>query len=164
MMRFLLAFVGGTLITLAMLVIGLSFFDDPPNKASLRKGVEVAPLPAHHTVDIADWVRETRGDLPEPVDGEPVARLPAPPPVVFQRADIEGFVQVRFTVLPDGSASDVRVFGAVPAGYYERQAVEQVLARRWEPGVDDDGNRVRRDATEVVRFTLPADTPRRVDP
>lgn len=163
-MRFLLAFAGGTLITLAMLVIGLSFFDDPPNKASLRKGVEVAPLPAHHTVDIADWVRETRGDLAEPVDGEPVVRLPAPPPVVFQRADIEGFVQVRFTVLPDGTASDVRVFGAVPAGYYERQAVEQVLARRWEPGVDDDGNRVRREATEVVRFTLPADTPRRVDP
>lgn len=163
-MRFLFALVGGLLITLAMLVIGLSFFDDPPNQASLRKGVEVTPLPTHHSVDIAEWVRETRGDLPEPVDGEPVARLPAPPPVVFERADIEGFVQVRFTVLPDGSASAVRVFGAVPAGYYERQAIEQVRAQRWEPGVDEDGNRVQRDATEVVRFTLPADTPRRVDP
>lgn len=163
-MRFLVALAGGLLITLAMLVIGISFFDDPPNQASLRKGVEVTPLPAHHSVDIAEWVRETRGDLPEPIDGEPVARLPAPPPVVFQRADIEGFVQVRFTVLPDGSASAVRVFGAVPAGYYERQAVEQVRARRWEPGVDADGNPVPRDSTEVIRFTLPADTPRRVDP
>ncbi|MEX0900683.1 MAG: energy transducer TonB [Gammaproteobacteria bacterium] len=162
-MRFLLAMVGGLLITLAMLVIGLNFFDDPPSKASLRKGVEVAPLPTHHKVDVAEWVRETRGDLPEPIDGEPVARLPAPPPVKFLRDDIDGFVQVRFTVQPDGSASDVRVFGAVPAGYYEQQAIDQVRARRWEPGVDGDGNRVPRDATEVVRFTLPADTPRRVN-
>lgn len=163
-MRFLAALAGGLLITLAMLVIGISFFDDPPNEASLRKGVEVTPLPARQSVDVAEWVRETRGDLPEPVDGEPVARLPAPPPVEFTRGDIEGFVQVRFTVLPDGSATDVRVFGAVPAGYYEEQAVEQVRARQWEPAVDENGNRTQRDATEVVRFTLPADTPRRVGP
>ena len=163
-MRYILAFIGGTAITVAMLLVGISFFDEPPSKATLRKGVVVEPLPQHTSVDVADWLDQTRGDLPEAVEGEPVTRLPPPPPVDFARADIEGFVQVRFTVDADGRPSDVRVFGAVPPGYYERQALEQVASRRWEPGVDADGNPVPRDATEIVRFTVPANTPRRVDP
>jgi TonB family protein len=75
--------------------------------------------------------------------------------------EISGFVQVVFTVQPDGTVSEARVFGAVPAGYYEEQALERVRARSWEPGVDADGNIVARQATEVIEFTLPADTPRR---
>ena len=41
MIRFILAFIGGTVITLALLLVGISLFDDPPSKASLRKGVTV---------------------------------------------------------------------------------------------------------------------------
>lgn len=160
-MRFVFAFLGGLAITTAMLLVGLSFFDEPPSKASLRRGVEVTPLPPGREVDVADWLEQARGDLPP--QGEAPARLPPPPPVEFRREDIHGFVQLRFTVQPDGRATDIRVFGAVPPGYYERQAIDQVRARRWEPGVDEDGNAVSRRATEVVRFSLPADSPRRVE-
>lgn len=159
-MRFVLAMIGGILITLAMVVIGLSFFDDPPNRASLRQGVEVTRVPPQQRVDVADWLRETRADLPE--EGEPVPRLPPPPPAVFTRDDVQGFVQLRFTVQPDGRATDVRVFGAVPPGYYERQAIEEVSSRRWEPGVDDAGQPTSRAANEIIHFTVPADAPRRV--
>ena len=41
MIRFILAFIGGTVITLALLLFCISLFDDPPSKASLRKGVTV---------------------------------------------------------------------------------------------------------------------------
>ena len=160
-MRFVLAFLGGLVITTAMLLIGLSFFDDPPSEASLRKGVEVTPLPPQREVDVADWLAQTRADLPDP-NAAP-QRLPPPPPVEFER-DINGFVQLRFTVQPDGRATDISVFGAAPTGYYERQAIEQVRSRRWEPGVDENGNPTQRRATEVIRFSLPANSPRRVDP
>jgi TonB family protein len=162
-MRFIMAFIGGLAITTALLLVGISLFDEPPSKASLRHGVTVEPLPPGAAVDVAEWLEETRGDLPQRVDGEPVARLPPPPPVAFARADIRGFVQVRFTVLPDGRASDVRVFGAAPEGYFEDEAVAQVRARRWQPALDDDGEPVAREVTEVVEFTVPADAPRRSD-
>ena len=164
MIRFILAFIGGTVITLALLLVGISLFDDPPSKASLRKGVTVEPLPDRAAVDVSAWLAETRGDLPERIGNEPIPRVEAPPSADFVRADIQGFVQVRFTVQPDGSATDVRVFGAVPEGYYEAQAIEQVRARRWQPALDDDGRPVARTATEVVEFTVPAAAPRRVGP
>ena len=164
MVRFIVAFIGGMLITLALLLFGISLFDEPPSKASLRKGVTVEPLPEGAAVDVADWLSQTRGDLPQRVDGEPITRLPPPPAADFTRAEIQGFVQVRFTVMPDGSATDVRVFGAVPEGYYEAAAVEQVKARRWQPALDEDGRPVAREATEVVEFSVPADAPRRVGP
>ena len=58
MIRFILAFIGGTVITLALLLVGISLFDDPPSKASLRKGVTVEPLPDHASVDVAEWLEE----------------------------------------------------------------------------------------------------------
>lgn len=141
-----------------MLVAGLQFFDGRVTPASLRKGIEVVPLPSHQRVDVAEWIRDTRGDLPDPIAG-PEVRVP--PPFEIGARDINGFVQLTFTVQPDGRATDVRVFGAAPAGYYEEQAVAAVHARRWEPGVDADGRPATRRATEVIEFSVPADAPRR---
>lgn len=155
MIRFIIFALGGLAITLAMLIAGISFFDQPPDRASLRQGIPVTPLPAARSVDIADWLREARGDLP-PADAPP-SRLPPPPPMEFARADINGFVQLRFTVQPDGRATDIRVFGAVPPGVYEAQAIEQVRGRRWQPGTDEQGRAVARPVTEIIEFSVPAD-------
>lgn len=154
-MRFVVAAIGGLLISGTMLVVGISLFDDPPDRASLRQGVEITPLPPQQQVDVSDWLREARGDLPDA--GEPPMRLPPPPPVEFRREDITGFVQLRFTVQPDGRATDIRVFGAIPPGIYEDQAIAQVRARRWDPALDEAGRPVARAATEIVEFTVPAD-------
>jgi TonB family protein len=163
-MRLVVSALLGTLVVVAMLLTALYFFDGKVDNASLRQGMEVTALPTNSRLDVAEWMEETRGDIPEEnEDGDPVPRLPPPPPFELERPDISGFVQLVFTVSPDGQATDIRVFGAVPSGYYEAQAITAVRERRWDPDIDTDGRPVSRRATEVIRFTVPADTPRQLD-
>lgn len=76
-------------------------------------------------------------------------------PDLDDERQVEGFVQVEFTILPDGSVEDVEVLGAQPSGVYEEQARQQVesgdfahLADPQEP----DGYR----HTEIIDFSVPA--------
>lgn len=154
-MRFLVSAVLGLSVTVAMLAAALHFYDGRVNQASLRRGIEVTPLPAHHRNDVAEWLRQARGDLPE-VGADPVARLAPPPRVEVAPREISGFVQLSFVVQPDGTPTDIRVFGAVPPGVYDEQAVRSVRERRWDPGYDAAGNPVARRANEIVEFTVPA--------
>lgn len=163
-MRLMLSAIGATIVVVAMVLIGLSFFDGPVDNSRLRQGMEVTPLPDNARTDVADWLQETRGDLDEADDEDPVPRIPVPPRFELERPDITGFVQLVFTVDVDGNPTDIRVFGAVPSGYYERQAIEQVAARRYEPDRDEQGRPVPRRATEVVEFRLPHDAPRHTEP
>lgn len=163
-MRFVVSAILGTAVVLAMLVAGLQLFDGKVDNASLRQGIEVTPLPQHSRVDFGEWVREARGDLEVgAADDELTPRLPPPPPFELARPDIVGFVQLVFAVQPDGEATDIRVFGAAPTGYYESQAIERIRARRWDPGVDDLGLPTVRQATEIIEFRLPAGSPRHQD-
>lgn len=155
-MRLFVSAILGTLVTLAMVIVGLSFFDGKVDKSMLRQGIEVTPLPPHDRLDVAEWLREARGDLAEAGRGdEPVVRLPPPPPFEIGIREVSGFVQLSFTVQPDGTATDIRIFGAAPGGYYEEQAVERVAQRRWQPDFDADGRPVAREANEVIEFTVP---------
>jgi hypothetical protein len=153
-MRFVVSAILGLVVTLAMLIGGLQFFDGRVGKSTLRQGIEVTPLPAQHRLDVAEWMREARPDLPDP-GAEPMLRLPPPEPFELAPREVSGFVQLTFTVQPDGRATDVRIFGAAPAGHYEEQAIESVLARRWDPDLDASGRPVARRATEIVEFTVP---------
>lgn len=162
-MRLFLSALGATVVVVAMVLIGLSFFEGPVDNSRLRQGMEITPLPDNSRTDVADWLQETRGDLDVADDEDPVPRIPVPPRFELERPDIVGFVQLVFTVDVDGNPSDIRVFGAVPAGYYEREAIAQVAARRYEPDRDEQGRAVPRRATEVVEFRLPSDTPRYTD-
>ena len=159
-MRLLISALGATVVVVAMVLIGLSFFDGPVDHSLLRQGMEVAPLPENARTDVADWLEETRGDIEPTDEDDPVPRIPVPPRFELDRPDIVGFVQLVFTVDVDGNPTDIRVFGAVPAGYYEREAIAQVSARRYEPDRDDAGRPVPRRETAVVEFRLPHDAPR----
>ncbi len=160
-MRFIVSAILGTLVVVAMLLTALYLFDARLNEASLRPITEVEPLPGRSQVDVAEWLQETRGDLPGVGEDGTPAIQPLPPPVEIAPRTINGFVQVAFTVRPDGTVTDARVFGAVPAGYYEEQALEYVRSRRWEPGVGPDGEATERRANQIIEFTVPADAPRR---
>lgn len=160
-MRLLLSAIGATIVVVAMVLVGLSFFDGPVDNSRLRQGMEITPLPDNARTDVADWLQETRGDLDEADEDDPVPRIPVPPRFELERPDIVGFVQLVFTVDVDGTPTDIRVFGAVPAGYYEQQAIAQVAARRYEPDRDDQGRPIPRRENEVVQFRLPHDAPRR---
>lgn len=91
-----------------------------------------------------DFVREG----PEP------SRRPEAPVEIPER-EVSGFVQVEFTVFPDGTVEDVEVVGAQPSGVYEDQARARVRARDYTGQVspaEQDGER----RTEVIDFTVPA--------
>jgi TonB family protein len=76
-------------------------------------------------------------------------KRPPPPP-----REISGFVQLAFTVKPDGSATNVHVVGAVPKGYYEQQAQEIVASRHYTPA-KENGKRVARQMSDIIHFTVP---------
>lgn len=159
-MRLLVSAVGATIVVVAMVLIGLSFFEGPVDNSRLRQGMDITPLPENARTDIADWLQQTRGDLDESDEDGPAVRIPVPPPFELERPDIVGFVQLVFTVDINGNPTDIRVFGAVPAGYYEQQAIAQIAARRYEPDRDEQGRPVPRRENEVVQFRLPHDAPR----
>ncbi|MCG8436170.1 MAG: energy transducer TonB [Gammaproteobacteria bacterium] len=131
---------------LTLLVVGVSYYQpdfEDPVSASLRH------------VDVVDVSRDP--ELLESLRSEglevPVRRAPEPPPLPERQ--ISGFVQLSYTVNPDGTVSDVRVLGAVPRGVYENEATAQVSRQMRAPSYEN-GVAVAREVTEVVEFTVPA--------
>lgn len=68
---------------------------------------------------------------------------------------LTGFVQVAFTVGPDGRAHDIHVLSAEPPGEYEEAAREIVAARHFKPA--GAGGKTG-EHTAVVHFRVPAST------
>jgi TonB family protein len=67
----------------------------------------------------------------------------------------KGFVQVEVEVDATGRVTAARVLGAVPAGVYEQQALDQVRARRFVPPTAE-GKPVAGKLTEVIPFQVEA--------
>lgn len=74
--------------------------------------------------------------------------------------DVKGFVQVEVKLDELGTVVEAKVVGAIPPGVYERQALEQVRARRYAP-ITIEGRTVPGKVTEVIDFTVPAPTGRK---
>lgn len=77
---------------------------------------------------------------------------PAPPKPVMVPRQISGFVQLEVLVGPDGDVLDAEVLGAVPAGYFEENALEMVRKQRYEPSPLGSYRQ-----TEVVPFSVTVD-------
>ena len=69
---------------------------------------------------------------PKPVN------TPSPdyPPKAFKDG-VEGYVEVEFTVMPDGTVQDVSVVGADPPHTFEVAAVKAVSQWTFKPGTRD---------------------------
>lgn len=88
----------------------------------------------------------------------PVAPAPPEPPPYERDRERDGFVQVQFTVTPGGRADEATVVGAMPAGYFEEQALAQIRRKRFVPD-RVNGEAVPSVRTEIVEFKyLPAQT------
>jgi protein TonB len=70
-------------------------------------------------------------------------------PEVARDNDLAGYVDLEFTVHPDGSVTDVTVLKAQPTGVFEKSAVAAVAQWRYEP-IERDGVPV----TEHARLRL----------
>ncbi|MGH8175037.1 MAG: TonB family protein [Steroidobacter sp.] len=70
-----------------------------------------------------------------------------------QRDGVEGWVDVEFTITPDGSTRDLVVRDALPREIFEKSALDSVRRWRFEP-VMRDGQPVAQRAVLRVRFAL----------
>lgn len=67
---------------------------------------------------------------------------------------VEGWVLLRFTLLPDGAVADIEVKEAHPAGLFEASAVEALRQWKFEP-VERDGKKIAQRAEIRMKYALP---------
>jgi TonB family protein len=69
-------------------------------------------------------------------------------------AGVEGWVLLRFTLLPNGTVTDVEVTESHPAGLFEASAVEALRQWKFEP-VERNGKKVAQRAEIRMKYALP---------
>lgn len=67
----------------------------------------------------------------------------------------EGWVRVRFTILPDGSVANPSVVDSDPRRVFDREATRAILRWKFRPRIVD-GVAVSREAEQVIEFKLDA--------
>ncbi len=147
----------GVSLCVAIILVGMfalfgvnTYFEKPPINQVIAFRVESA------TQAELDVVR--RIESPQDV------REPEPEPDVFERnRERDGFVQVEFEVTDKGRARDVTIVGAMPAGYFEEQAIRKVEQLRYVPE-RVDGKAVASTRIEIVEFKYTPAAVRSVSP
>jgi protein TonB len=125
------------------------------------------------------WTKDTGGTVEEPkvgwapppvdqpkvetrgygVDSDvmPLVRIEPQYPSNAARSNIEGWVQLRFTITAAGTVRDPIVVDASPKGYFEAAALNAVSRWKYQPKVHD-GRVVERTGVQVLmRFDLKSD-------
>lgn len=93
------------------------------------------------------------GDPASEGDIVPIVRIEPQYPREALLKGVEGWVKVRFTILPDGSVSDPSVVDAEPARLFNREAIRAILRWKFKPRVVD-GQPVARQAEQIIEFKL----------
>lgn len=76
-----------------------------------------------------------------------------------QKTDmITGFVQIGYTVQPDGKPTHIHVISAEPKGQQSKlEAAKEIIAsRHFKPAYDKAGHPIPRQASTVINFQVPA--------
>ena len=81
-----------------------------------------------------------------------VARDPVYPPQAL-RDGTRGWVELEFTVAPNGTVRDIEVVSAEPRGVFDRAASDAVAAWRFRPRVVN-GQPVAQRSTVTMRFDV----------
>lgn len=88
-------------------------------------------------------------------DGEvvPLVRIEPNYPREAVMRGLEGWVRVRFTILPDGSVANPSVVAAEPPRIFNQEAVRAILRWKFRPRIVD-GQAVSREAEQTIDFRL----------
>lgn len=116
--------------------------------------VENASPPASTTSKHVDAVGQGQDDSKQVISGVvPISRVePKYPPRAAAR-HIEGWVKVEFTILPDGSVSEVSVVNAQPEGTFDEAALDAIQDWKFKPKIIN-GLAVKQRATQTLQFKL----------
>lgn len=137
----------------------------PPDETLARNEQQepkiIDPLPPRLDIAASDLPGAIRTGLggrvaPLPPTGSdaivPLVRVEPNYPAGAATRGIEGQVKVAFTVLPDGSVTDVDVLQAEPRGIFERAAARAVARWKFRPRAADAAPRR---VIQTVNFRLP---------
>ena len=83
----------------------------------------------------------------------PIVRIEPQYPREALIKGVSGWVEIEFTIEPDGSVSDPRVIDAEPPRIFERNAVRAIYKWKFKPRIVD-GKPVARRATQRLDFNL----------
>lgn len=83
----------------------------------------------------------------------PLVRVEPNYPRKAARSGTEGWVEVKFTVLEDGSVSAAEIVKAEPRRVFNREALRAIARWKFQPKIID-GKPVRQVATQVIQFKL----------
>lgn len=100
--------------------------------------------------------REARDFTKNVAQAASLKRVREVPPVYpreAQRSGTEGWVQVEFTIAPDGTTRDLQVRDSAPAQVFDKAALDSVSKWRFEP-IRRNGAPVAQRAVLQVRFVL----------
>lgn len=98
------------------------------------------------------------GDAGGDADVIPIVRIEPQYPREALMRGIEGWVQLRFTINPDGSVADPEVIAAEPPRLFNREAVRAILRWKFRPRIVD-GQPVSRQAEQIIEFKINPDSP-----
>jgi len=86
-------------------------------------------------------------------DVVPLVRIQPQYPRDAAMNQIEGWVQIEFTIDSNGSVRSPRVIDARPPRVFDREAIRAILRWKFKPRVID-GVAVERQATQIIEFSL----------
>jgi periplasmic protein TonB len=103
----------------------------------------------------ASWQPANAGEDAEVI---PIVRIEPQYPREALMRGIEGWVQLRITINPDGSVSDPVVIAAEPPRIFNREAMRAILRWKFRPRIVD-GQPVSRQAEQIIEFRIDRDEP-----
>ena len=139
--------------------------EDPPKPPQIQVTDQSKPPPVPLNIDmprialpvstgdgpyIGPW---SPGDQAAEGDVIPIVRIDPQWPREALLEGIQGWVEVEFTILPDGSVADPRVVNSEPRRVFDRNALRAILRWKFKPRIVD-GQPVARQATQRIDFLL----------
>ena len=101
---------------------------------------------------LGQWYGHSNPGAPDS-DVVPIVRISPQYPRQALLNGIEGWVQIEFTITPEGRVSDPVVVEAKPRGMFDRAAIQAILRWKFKPRYID-GQAITRRASQVIDFQL----------
>jgi len=122
----------------------------PPVALDIEVPMISVPVSAGNGPYIGRW---TAGDPAAEGDVIPIVRIEPQWPREALLEGTEGWVEVEFTILADGSVADPEVLQSEPPRLFDRNAVRAILRWKFKPRIVD-GQAVERRAVQRIDFIL----------
>jgi len=98
---------------------------------------------------VSGGIGDPAGALMRDGDEMPIARFPPKYPVQAARDGINGWVKMRFSIMPDGSVDEVEVVDAQPKRIFDREAIRALKRWKYKPKIEN-GVALKRTGVQVV--------------